>query len=327
MIKMSIDEMVSELNALASKKVCITFHSVGDTDSVSSAFGIASILGNATIATPDYITSNSRRILELFGYDPSSISTSIGQDFDAVILVDVNNYEDCGSFSEILKSYGSKVLVIDHHAPNNSPIRGYNDENYNSAASIVYAILKKLNYHIGPNLASLLAAGIISDSAEFKNSMPDTFIQLGELLKLAGTDYMDILTRISLVGDVNGRHATFVDIQESHAEVYNNLLVVRGKAHSHSNLAADNAIRCGVDLALFHSFNDSEVSFSSRLRPTLDSKYGIHLGKISQKLAYLIDGTGGGHPCAAGAFGKKEEAWSVFEETFLNEVLKLVGGQ
>ena len=26
-------------------------------------------------------------------------------------------------------------------------------------------------------------------------------------------------------------------------------------------------------------------------------------------------------------FGKKEEAWSVFEETFLNEVLKLVGGQ
>ncbi len=326
MIKMSFDEIVSELKALASKKVCITFHSVGDTDSVSSAFGIASILGNARIATPDYITSNSRRILELFGYDPSSISTSIGQDIDAVVMVDVNNYEDCGPFSDILKSYGDKVIAIDHHAPNHSPIRGYNDENYNSAASIVYAILKKLDSHIDSNLASLLAAGIISDSAEFKNSMPDTFIQLGELLKIAGTGYMDMLTRISPVGDVNGRHATFVDIQESHAEVYSNLLVVRGKAHSHSNLAADNAIKCGVDLALFHSFNDSEVSFSARLRPTLDSKYGIHLGRISQKLAYLIGGTGGGHPCAAGAFGKKEEAWSIFEESFLNEILKLVGG-
>jgi nanoRNase/pAp phosphatase (c-di-AMP/oligoRNAs hydrolase) len=326
MIKMGFDEIVSELKALATKKVCITFHSVGDTDSVSSAFGIASIIQGAKIATPDYITSNSRRILELFGYDPSSISTSIEDGLDAVVMVDVNNYEDCGSFSEALKRYGDKVMAIDHHVPSQSPIRGYNDENYNSAASIVYAILKKLGILINQDLASLLAAGIISDSAEFKNSMPDTFIQLGELLKIAGTDYMDILTRISPVGDVNGRRATFADLQESHAEVYNNLLVVRGKAHSHSNLAADNAIRCGVDFALFHSSNNSEVSFSARLRPTLDSKYGIHLGKIAQKLAYLIGGTGGGHPCAAGAFGKKEEGWSIFEETFVNEVLKLVGG-
>ena len=326
MINIRFEELISELKSISSKKVLITFHSVGDTDSVSSAFGIASLMENAVISTPDYITSNSKKILDSLGYKLSDVSKDFDDSFDAVIMVDVNNYADCGRFAAVLKKYGDKLISIDHHAPSEDNIRAYNDESFNSTASIVYSILKNLNAPITKNLASLLAAGIISDSAEFKNSMPDTFIQLGELFKIAGTNYVEMLDLISSVGDVNGRHLTFKDLQSSSSEVYDNMLVVHGKAHSHPGLAADHAIKCGVDLAIFYSISESEVSFSSRLRPPLDIKYKIHLGKISQKLAYLLEGNGGGHPCAAGAFGSKKESSQIFIDAFINEVLSALNG-
>ena len=46
------------------KRTLLTFHSIGDTDSISSAFALLKFFNNATIATPDFITGNSRRILE-----------------------------------------------------------------------------------------------------------------------------------------------------------------------------------------------------------------------------------------------------------------------
>ncbi|MEM3841078.1 MAG: DHH family phosphoesterase [Candidatus Micrarchaeaceae archaeon] len=326
MMLLNWNELISEISSLNGKRIFITFHSVGDTDSVSSAFGLASLFSKATISSPDYITSNSKRILYAFGYDPSAISTDFPYKPDAIIMVDVNNYSDCGKFSEKLREYESKIIVIDHHAPSNDNLKGFNDEGYNSTASIVYKLLKALKTNPSEKLAALLAAGIISDSAEFKNSTPDTFIQLGELFKIAKTDYVKVHNLISNVGDVNGRLLTFEDLQNAHIEIYNDILVVTGIAHSHPNLAADNAIKCGVDLALFYSVSDSEVSFSSRLRPTLDQKYGIHLGKISQKLAYILEGSGGGHPCAAGAFGNRIESADIFMEAFMNEILHLIKG-
>ena len=56
------------------KRVLLTFHSMADTDSVSSAFGLARYFSNAKIAAPDYITANCRRIMERLGFGESLIS-------------------------------------------------------------------------------------------------------------------------------------------------------------------------------------------------------------------------------------------------------------
>ena len=43
------------------------------------------------------------------------------------------------------------------------------------------------------------------------------------------------------------------------------------------------------------------------MRSTLDTKFSLHLGKVMQGVGSIIGGNGGGHPCAAGAYGPRKE--------------------
>lgn len=150
-------------------------------------------------------------------------------------------------------------------------------------------------------------------------------MQLGELLAIAGTDYISLMTETGHISPAEERAKTVEDVMEAKVFVRNGLLFMHGACHAYANLAADDAIRIGADVALFHSLG-REVSFSSRLRPTLDKKYNIHLGKIMKQLSPLIGGTGGGHPCAAGAYGSEGANASEFEERFIEAIAERAAG-
>ena len=88
-----------------------------------------------------------------------------------------------------------------------------------------------------------------------------------------------------------------------------------------ANMDADDAIKVGADVSLFYSISSNEISFSARLRPLLDKERGIHLGKVMASLAPIIKGHGGGHPCAAGAYGRESDAAQEFVNSFISTVL------
>jgi nanoRNase/pAp phosphatase (c-di-AMP/oligoRNAs hydrolase) len=323
MKKLEFDKLVETLKDLTGKRVLITFHSVADTDCVSSAFGLKLLLKNAELATPDIVTANSRRILSTFGFDPETVSVKFDNDAEAVVLVDVNNFDDCGQFAQRLKDFKGTVLIIDHHINfdiNSDNVLAYNRESYNSATSIVYEVLKNTGITIDANMAKLLAAGIISDSAELQNASGQTLLQLGTLLTIANMDYPSITASITHVSDPEARKRTINDLQEATVEVVQGLLFMHGMAHAHANLAADHAIKIGADLALFSAENEREVSFSARLRPLLDKERNLHLGAIMKRLGPIINGSGGGHPCAAGAYGPLKERARDFIDMFITEI-------
>ena len=66
-----LNELKRIIASHKSVRTMITFHSIGDTDSVASAFSLAEYFSCATIATPDYITSNSKHMLDKLGFDSS----------------------------------------------------------------------------------------------------------------------------------------------------------------------------------------------------------------------------------------------------------------
>ena len=105
----------STLTDYRTKRIMLTFHSLGDTDSVSSAFGLAEYFTNSTIATPDFITANSKRILDQLGFDQNRVTNKFDDAADLVIMLDVNNFEDCGAFKEKLEARKKPILIIDHH--------------------------------------------------------------------------------------------------------------------------------------------------------------------------------------------------------------------
>lgn len=317
----------STLMYYRTKKVMLTFHSIGDTDSVSSAFALAEYFTNSTVAAPDFITTNSKRILEKLGFDENRITNKFDDAADLVIMVDVNNFEDCGAFKDKLSARKGAVLIIDHHVAqdvNKDNVMAFNDEFYNSAASIVYEVLKPSGIMISKGMAELLALGIISDSAEFRNSSYKTFEEVGELLNIANMDYVSLLPILQHTASVQTREQSMHDLFNSKTSVVAGLLFTTGLAKGHANQSADDAIRVGADISLFYSINKTEVSFSARLRPPLDKALDMHLGSMMKKLAPIIGGHGGGHPCAAGAYGPSMPKAVEFASKFTAKVLETV---
>ncbi len=306
-----------------SARTMITFHSIGDTDSVASAFSLAEYFSDATIVTPDYITSNSKHILEKLGFSSSAIKGAFDESTEFIVMVDVNNFEDCGSFKGKMENARQETVIIDHHmlqSIRKDHVFSFNDESYNSSSSMIYDLLKALDFKIDGKTAELLASGIVSDSAEFKNSTPHTFVQIGELLKLSNKDYQALLLDMRHTVAPENRLDAIRNLFESEAMIRNGLVFVIGKGF-HANITADDAIRVGADVALFYSISSNELSFSARLRPLLDKERNIHLGKLMVALAPIIKGHGGGHPCAAGAYGRDTSAAQAFIDSFMDVLL------
>jgi len=308
------------------KKILITFHSVGDSDSVSSAIALKRFFGdNARVSTPDYITANATRMLKIANINENEISKGFDTDCDIVVLVDVNAFEDCGSFNYYLNDFKGDIVIIDHHTLHNiekDKVYVYNDENSNSTASIIYEIFEQLEFDVDVKIKYLLVYGIISDSADLKNAFPKTFIQIGKLLEDTGSNYQALLNMIEPLPDPKSRLNVLIDSCAAEKYIIGNILFIYGRAHSHANVSADVALKAGADLALFFSIGAEGISFSARLRETLDKKYDLHMGKIMKMLAPIIRGSGGGHPCAAGAYGPVTSTENEFKEAFMEELKK-----
>ncbi len=326
MEKLSFDALEFIAKENKDKKVLITFHSMGDTDAVSSAVSLLDYFTNAKVATPDFVTPNASRILKRLGFESEMITNKFDDSVELVIMTDVNNFEDCGVFRYKLEEFKGNILIIDHHMPkeiDKANVFSYDDEGYNSTCSITYELLKVLGTKISETTSKILLSGILSDSADLKNAGSKTFMQIGELLGIVKMDYPTFLDQMVHVADVQGRAKTLNDLVKAHVDLYGDILIMHGKAHSHANLAADYAIKIGADVGFFYAENEREMSFSARLRPPLDKKLGIHLGLLMKTIAKKLNGNGGGHPCAAGAYGPLGSARpDEIESMFISEILK-----
>lgn len=325
----TIQELANIISSYKGKETLITFHSIGDSDAVASAMALAGYLGNTTIATPNYITNNARRMLMMVGYE-EKIPSLFPKDVDAIIIVDANNTESLGGFKKSVEQFKGDILIIDHHILPTKPIQKadmFNNEKYSSTSEIVYELLKYLNYKIPDKKAAMLLYGTISDSADFQNSSTETFRNVYEMLKISGFGYQQIIGNMQDRASANRRSKTISDLQLAKTERVGDYVLMYGNTGSHANVIAEIALRTGADVAVFWSISKAEVSISARMRSTLDKELGIHLGALMQQVAPAIDGNGGGHPCAAGAYGPEKEGLPTATRKLLEMLRKKLLGQ
>ena len=325
MHKIDFNTLVARITEGKDRKTMLTFHSIGDTDSVASAMALSRAFANSRVVAPDLVTANALRLLAKTGHGGNPISSGFAEDAQQVIMLDVNDFAECGPFEQKLASFTGDIIIIDHHAETsikNDNVYIFNDESYNSASSIVLEVLRALGIPVGQNDAKLLSMGIISDSADFRNADSLTFTQIGYLLGVLKTDYVSILREMERIPPPEIRAKTIRDIARASTFLHNDLLVMHGRAHQHANIAADDAIKLGADVALFYVESDKGVTFSARMHQGLDKRLGVHLGVLMKRNARLLEGSGGGHPCAAGAYGPNSGAIQEFINTFFQEVLK-----
>ena len=85
-------------------------------------------------------------------------------------------------------------------------------------------------------------------------------------------------------------------------------IIIYGRCAERANVAADTALRLDADVSVFWTASKVEASISARLRAPLDKELGINLGTVMQEMGKIVGGNGGGHACAAGAYGPKRES-------------------
>lgn len=302
----SFKELCKLIQSYKSRKVSITFHTIGDRDSVSSAVLLSEFLGEAEIITPDFITRNAERMLKDLNYK-DIISKPIDKP-EAIIVLDTNTIETLGGLKPQIQKSDAEILFIDHHTAPREPYaraKIFDDESFNSTSSIIYEALNELGFKFTDRNSRLILYGIVSDSAGFKNATALTFKQISSLLTILNADFAEIMYNTSSVSPPQTRIEEINDMLKSKIEKCGSYIIMYGKTSMHANEVAERAIGIGADVAVFWSVNKKEASISTRLYPSLDKKLNLHLGKVMQDAAPLIDGNGGGHPCAAGAYGPK----------------------
>ncbi len=305
-------------------KTAITFHSIGDRDAVASAISLSQIFSDSRVIMPDFITNNAKHMLEHSGHG-GRIGTALPGGIELVVVVDANRLELLGNLEQELFDFDGDILFIDHHSlPSNTGYGGrifiFNDEQYNSASSIVYEVLKRNSVKIQKPIAYMLINGIVADSAEFQNSNPLVFKQISELLEISDLRYSEVVETSHGPAAPELRNKILRDVFGASTEVCGKYLLAYGSADFQANTAAETALRIGADASVFWSLHEKEVSFAGRLKSPLDKELGLHLGKIMEDAGKIIEGTGGGHPCAAGAYGKKTGAAAAARDQILKSV-------
>ena len=310
MRRIAIDELCNIIKNVGDKKVALTFHTIGDRDGVGSAVALSEYFKNATVVTPDFITNNARRMLSYLSLG-DKVTGKFPPDAEVIVVLDANNLPALGKLRETLESSSAEIIFIDHHAPHREmemEATMFNDESFNSTASIITDVFKRIGARLTRNMAMLLLNGITADSADLQNSSPQTFRQIAELLEVAKTDYSFFTDYFHEGIPVNNKYQVVKDVFAAKCEVVGNYIIIYGRATEHANINADTALRLNVDAAVFWVTSNAEASISARLRSPLDKKLSMHLGLMMEDIGKIVGGNGGGHACAAGAYGPRKEA-------------------
>jgi len=312
--------MLDFLKSVREKRVFILIHSLADPDAIGSALALQPFFKSSSIITSDMPTAKARKLLKFL---KSEIIVGGKLDSDALVILDTNSYDMLGGLADKVKKFKGKKVVIDHHSIHPDSIRADHfiaDNSYLSTCELIFELLKGLKCEITERVAACLLCGIIDDSAHFKNANRKTFANISELLGKTRMDYKEVLRLVETDADVSQRIALLTACKRAEVERVDGYLIAKSVVGSFEAKAAEALIGIGADISFVGCKGRREARISARMRDNLQKELGINLAtQIMEKVGRTLNGSGGGHACAAGANGPKMEAF----EDAMDECMRL----
>ncbi len=290
------------------QRILVLCHHNADPDAVGSSIALADVLNQvgarALAGASEDISLASQRVLEEFG---EKITLDPSLDADLVVLVDTSSLEHLGKLGEGLRQKTPKLVVIDHHKPVEEMKRlasfYFVREDSPSESELILKLSQELGVGLTPERASLLLAGIISDTGHLRLAKDQTFEAINSLIK-DGADYRRVLKAIKLPEDLSKRVAMLKAAQRLELHKIRDHLVVFSELGSFEGDAANMLARIGADVAVVGSEEKGEFRLCGRARQEVVATTKLHLGELMEALAKAFGGWGGGHAGAASMNGK-----------------------
>lgn len=298
---MQIQEFAEKLKAVKSRKALVLTHHNADIDAMASAIALAEGLNHigadAKIGVAESISKAAQKLSESY---PVIIDPDC-KNFDYVVLVDTSVPEQLASVKNVRADF-----VIDHHPKGKLAEKAvsYIDENAKSSAQLVYLVMKELKIDIDEKLAKIISAGIVADTAHFRHADSDVFSIMAELTqKIKFSDVLALIT--SEEADPSGRVAALKAASRMDIYKFGNILVALSNVVSHEAAACRGLLKLGADIAIVVAEKENEMRISSRAKEKISEK-NLDLSEMFQEIGKFLEGSGGGHPMAGSANGKRK---------------------
>ena len=163
------------------KNFVLTTHIHPEGDAVGSEIALAAFLQDlgkqVTIVNSSPTPANCSflhhvRTIKVYpeGYTPDVIERA-----DAVIIVDVNNWEHVGPFGEEIRKSGKPRVCIDHHQGVEEGFAGITVSDTRAAAAglLIYDLIVYMRGEITPPIAEAIYTAIFTDTGSFRFSNTD----------------------------------------------------------------------------------------------------------------------------------------------------------
>jgi phosphoesterase RecJ-like protein len=313
----------------ASRVLCVT-HTRPDGDAVGSLLGMQALLrGMGLHVTAVLSDPPGPRYNWLMSDDPPSIwerdaDRARQQSFDAVVIVDTCAVRQLEPLMSFIDSLQVPRIVFDHHATRDVVADVLLvDETAAAATQLVYEWAKAVNLPVGEKAATLLFAGLATDTGWFRFSSVDVrCLGVAEALVLAGAKPSEIYERLYNQEPERRLRLLGAMLETLQVRAGGRLAVVQldqaafkkcgaGPGDTEEMVNEPQRI-AGVDAALLFVEQDD-----GKIRISLRSKGAIDVAAIASKYG------GGGHRQAAGA--RLDGPLTVVRARVVDDVEKALG--
>jgi nanoRNase/pAp phosphatase (c-di-AMP/oligoRNAs hydrolase) len=310
------------------KKIIILTHHNADIDAVSSSTAL--LLGlmqkniYADIGVPNSVAKQSRQILWYGGCD-IKINPNL-EEYNVIFILDTSVPEQLIPL-EVPKD--KEIFIIDHHE--NVKLRGTSDKHEyisprrKATCELILKVLKDNNVRLNKKIATLLLAGIVSDTNHFKFADKITFRLVAELLNYKAD--------LSLVYELVYNPPDFSE-RLSKLKGYKNLelyqtgeyLIAFSEVDNHEAAVARGLLAIGANISVVFTEKEEEMRVSSRADVRTIRKINLNLGQdIFSKLKDIAGGNGGGHDAAGSLNTPNKDKKGEVKEFILNKLSKKLG--
>ena len=303
-----------------SGKILLLTHAGADVDAVASAAALFLALKKkhrVEIGIPEHLNLTAKAFASNMKISYKINPKLAG--FDTVVLVDFNTWEMTGRLSPQLKSFKGKIYALDHHtiigrsiAPAaNSVIK----ENAVSTTEIIYELFNEEKIEITPDIASCIAAGIVTDSAHFLVADAKAFHIMADVLEKSGRTFSGIVGLFRVKMDFSKKVAKLKAAKRARIFKIGEKIVVTADIGAYEADAATTLTRIGADVAFAGDLEKGELRISGRATSGFVKETDFDLAKdVFLPLEKTVDGAGGGHAGAAAFNGKAKNLEDVLQK-------------
>jgi len=307
-----MEQLANFLKQYSGKRVLLIAHHNADPDAVGSAYALSEALKQlgceVTMGAAESISKLSKKVMGILG---GEVLLSPELNTDLLILLDTSTPGQLSSYADAVMSSTIPRVVIDHHAVQGESISSDQklvDENAKSTTELIHRLLPLLNVKVSRNMALAVILGMVTDTAHFRFASKETFEIVTSLMKEHDIEPSEVMEILTIIPDISERIAVLKGAQRLSMNRVSDYLIVTSVVGTFEAATARALLRSGADVAIVAAHKDNEVRISMRSKSIFFKDTGINLGiDLAPELAKVIDGSGSGHPTAAGVNGKNTD--------------------